>query len=234
MFDLKVPDTIRNELTDSGFRVFVNANSNELDPVELLIMEDIGEDWLGEGVSAKSVVGFVNEHRGRDINVRINSPGGLVYDGLVIYNALTAHDAPVTVTIEGLAFSAASFIAMAGDTIRMHEASDIGIHRAWGGAVGNSKAMRGVAEWLDTIDSHLIDIYQARTGQNRSQIEEWLDGTDDGTLFAAKDAVEHGFADEVIPSKQRNAKAVAASVKATNRIAAMHNARLRSIRQRKG
>ena len=200
-----VPESLKNAVSDESFSVFTNASENELEPVELLILDEIGDDWFGEGVSAKSVVGFLDKHRGRDVNVRINSPGGLVYDGLVIYNALATHDAPVTVTIDGLAFSAASFIAMAGDTIRMHEASDIGIHRSMGLAMGNAKTARGLAEWLDVIDEHLVEIYSRRTGQPRNQIEKWLDGTDDGTLFSAKDAVEFGFADELIPLKTKPA-----------------------------
>ncbi len=140
--------------------------------------------------------------------MRINSPGGLVYDGLVIYNALSTHGPQVTVTIEGLAYSAASFIAMAGDTIKMHEASDLGIHRAHGVSVGNSKTMLAVADWLDTIDEHLVDIYTARTGAEPAQVEAWMDGTDDGTLFSAKDAKKYGFADEIIPlAKKKKAAA---------------------------
>lgn len=233
LFDLKAAERFKNTLSDDAFRVFVNADGGG--PAELLIMDDIGESWYGEGVTAKDVVGFMNQHRDREINVRVNSPGGLVYDGLVIYNALASHEKQVTVTIEGLAFSAASFIAMAGDTIRMYEASDIGIHRAWGGAMGNAKAMRGVAEWLDTIDGHLIDIYEARTSASREQIEEWIDGTDDGTLFSAKEAVAAGFADEIIPAKTKsNRKANATSQIASvhsRRISAEHKATLARVKQ---
>lgn len=191
-----VPENIKNAVADENFRCYVR---NEGESAELLIMDQIGESWDGEGVSADSVVTFLNANQDKTVSVRINSPGGLVYDGLVIYNALASHPQDVTVTIEGLAYSAASFIAMAGDTIRMHEASDIGIHRASGVSVGNSRTMLAVADWLDSIDEHLVDIYTARTGQEPSQIEEWLDGRDDGTLFSAKEAVKHGFADELIP-----------------------------------
>ena len=230
MFNLQIPENLKNSVSDDSFKVFVNDGNTEDEPAELLILDEIGEGWYGDGVSAKDVVGFVKENRGRDFNVRINSPGGLVYDGLTIYNALANHNGQVTVTIEGLAFSAASFIAMAGDKIRMHEASDIGIHRSMGMAMGNAKTARGLAEWLDTIDEHLVEIYQARTNQSRNQIEEWLDGTDDGTLFSAKDAVKHGFADELIPAKTKNQNRASAAVNtARKRIAAEHSARLRAM-----
>ena len=218
-FNNSLPSKLMNAVSDSSWRVFVNA-ADDNSPAELLIMDEIGEDWLGDGVSAKGVVDFLGKHRDRDIDVRINSPGGLVYDGLVIYNALANHEKKVNVIIEGLAFSAASFIAMAGDTISMHEASDIGIHRAMGFGMGNRRQFAGLIEWLDVIDHHLVDIYQARTNLSREDIEGYLDGTDDGTLFPAKKAVELGFADAIIPAKKRDQ--AAATLDASKRIAAQH------------
>ena len=183
------------------------------DPAELLIMENIGEDWWGDGVSATDVVEFVRDQKGNPINVRINSPGGFVYDGMVMYNALAGHDGHVTVTVEGLAFSMASVIAMSGDSVKMFKASDFGIHRAWGLAVGNQKEMRSAAAWLETIDEHLVEIYQEKTGKSAKQIGEWMDGESDGTLFSASDALEHGFADEVIDPKKSKSDSSASSAK---------------------
>ena len=197
------PSCIINASEESDFRVFCNADGDG--PVELLIMEEIGENWYGEGVKATEVVGFLNDHQDREISVRINSPGGLVYDGFVIYNALANHPEKVTVTIEGLAFSAASYIAMSGDVVMMHKASDFGVHRSATAVWGNAKEMRAAIEWLDTIDGHLLEIYQDRTGATANQINKWLDGTSDGTLFSAADALKHGFVDEVIePKKKKN------------------------------
>lgn len=170
-------------------------------PAELLIMEDIGEDWWGDGIAATDVVAFVNENKGRPIHVRINSPGGYVYDGLVIYNALAGHDAEVTATNEGLAFSMASVIAMAADTVRMYKASDFGIHRAWGVAVGNESEMDTAKQWLRTIDNHLVEIYHDKSGADPEQIRQWMIGESDGTLFSAAEAVEAGFGDELIDPK---------------------------------
>lgn len=216
MFDLKVPDRLKAAFSDSDFTIYAKKSS---DDVELLIMEDIGKDaWTGEGLSAKDVSVFLADNQDSPVHVRINSSGGLVYDGMQIYNGLANHRAGVTVTIEGLAFSAASMIAMAGKRIRMHEASDIGIHRAWGAAIGNAKAMRGVAEWLDTIDTHLIDIYESRSGQSRASITKWIDGTDDGTLFPAKKAVELGFADEVIEVSRKGEKPEARIAESKDRL----------------
>lgn len=169
--------------------------------VELLIYDQIGEDIYGDGVPAESVVSFLKTNRTKPVNVRINSPGGLVYDGMVIYNALASHSPTVTVTIEGLAYSMASVIALAGDKMRMYKASDYGIHRAWGVAIGNYKDMQDSVDWLKTIDQHMVEIYAAKTGKSASQIAKWMDGVSDGTLFSAAEAKKHGFCDEIIDPK---------------------------------
>jgi len=234
VFDIKnTPSKFKNHLSDDSFRVHVrNASGGE--PAELLIMEQIGEDWFGDGVSASSVVGFLAENKAAPVNVRINSPGGLVYDGLTIFNALKSHGQPVTVTIEGLAFSAASFIAMAGDRVVMHEASHIGIHRSMAGGVGNKRFFDGLGEWLDQIDNTLTSIYAAKTGASSVQINEWLDGVDDGTLFSAQEALEYGFADEVIPlSESAENRVKKAATDCTNRIMASHKARLARLPKKK-
>ena len=189
-----------DETEESGFRVFTNVNDDGA--VDLMVMDIIGDDFYGDGITAKSVAAFLAANVTRDVNVRINSMGGDAYQGLTIYNSLANHPGKVTVTIEGLAYSAASLIAMAGDEIRMHEASDIGIHRAATVRFGNSKTFAATLEWLNTLDGHLQEIYSARTGMDAKTIEAYLDGTDDGTLFNARDAVKLGFADTIIPLKQ--------------------------------
>lgn len=176
------------------------------DAAELLIMENIGEDWYGDGVSATHVVDFVKSQKDSPIHVRINSQGGFVYDGLVMYNALASHVPDVTVTIEGLAYSMASVIALAGDTVKMFRASDYGIHQAWGGVVGNQDEVLAAHQWLVKIDEHLVEIYQEKTGKTADEIVAWMKGTSDGTLFSATDALEAGFADEVIDPKGEQAK----------------------------
>ena len=193
-------ESIRDAVEDNTLNIYAQASQKA---VEILITEEIGEDWMGGGVKANDVRKLLKDNPGKPVDLIINSPGGLVYDGLQIYNALISHDAEITATIEGLAYSAASFVAMAADKIRMFEASDIGVHRAWGVAIGNKAVMADVGEWLAKTDNHLIDIYQSRTGQPRATVEGWLDGAVDGTLFSAKEAVEVGLADEVIPLKAK-------------------------------
>ncbi len=206
--NLTLPKNTQEFYSSQSFKVYCKDAESDSEPAELLIMDQIGEDFFGDGVSPQNVIGFLNNNKGRPVNVRINSPGGLVYDGLVMYNNLLAHDGEVTATIEGLAYSAASFLAMAADKIRMYEASDIGIHYAWGGGIGNKEVLRDAANWLESIDDHLLNIFESRTGQDRNQLAEWMGGDVDGTLFSARDAVEYGFADEVIgtPKKKKGAQ----------------------------
>lgn len=203
MFNLKMPETIRAAVAESDFKL----QAAELDDgsVELLVMDEIGENWYGEGITAKGVIGFLNEHSGKPVNVRINSFGGSAYDGIVIHNALSNHNAKVTTTIEGIAFSAASHIFLSGEVRRMHEASDFGIHRASVGAVGNVNVFLAMADWLRTLDKHQIDVYMNATGKSEDQVTEWLEGTDGmlGTIFPASLAVEHGFATEMISLKKK-------------------------------
>ncbi|WP_182865030.1 head maturation protease, ClpP-related [Stieleria mannarensis] len=172
--------------------------SNNADGAEIHLYETIGEDFYGDGVSAMTVKEFLRDNQGRPVSVRINSFGGDVYDGVTIYNSLLSHTGRVTVTIDGIAFSAASFIAMAGDHVRMYPTSDIGIHRASVITWGNQREHQSAIDWLNTIDEHLIDIYQDRTGRKRNEIEKWLDGVSDGTVFPATEAKRLGFVDEVI------------------------------------
>jgi ATP-dependent protease ClpP protease subunit len=199
-----MPETIRAAVADSDFKL--QGTELEDGSVELLVMDEIGENWFGEGITAKDVIGFLNDHSGKPVNVRINSFGGSAYDGIVIHNALSNHNAEVTTTIEGIAFSAASHIFLSGSKRRMHEASDFGIHRASVGAVGNLNVFLAMAEWLKTLDQHQIDVYMAATGKSEQQVTEWLEGTDGmmGTIFPAAQAVEHGFATEMISLRKKN------------------------------
>jgi ATP-dependent Clp protease protease subunit len=188
-------------MTDADFKIYA-AGESDLG-YEFLIMDEIGEGPFGEGVSARDVSAFLDTNRGKDIHLRVNSPGGLAYDGIQIFNGLVNHDGKVTATVEGLAFSAASMIVMGADTVRMHEASDFGIHRSIGGVWGNQIEMAWVAKWLDKIDNHMAGMYQAKTGADLDQVFQWLDADGgNGTVFSAKEAIAAGFADEIIPHSQ--------------------------------
>ena len=159
------------------------------------IFDVIGEDgWTGGGVTAKRISAALRSIGNRDVIVRINSPGGDMFEGIAIYNLLRAHPARVTVEVLGWAASAASVIAMAGDVIRMGLGSFMMVHNAWGMVIGNRHDMREAASLFDGFDAAIADIYQARTGMKRADIEQLMDAE---TFMAAAQTVEYGFADVV-------------------------------------
>lgn len=155
----------------------------------------IGESWDGTGWTAKRMGAVLRSIGTRDVTVNINSPGGDVFEGLAIYNLLRAHSGKVTVNVIGLAASAGSFIAMAGDQINIAKAGFLMIHNAWLIAAGDKQALREVADWLDPFDATLAEIYADRTGKDAAEIaammgkETWMSGTE---------AVDSGFADDYL------------------------------------
>ncbi|NVM39122.1 Clp protease ClpP [Ochrobactrum intermedium] len=155
----------------------------------------IGEDgWSGGGVTVNRIAAALRSIGNKDITVRINSPGGDMFEGIAIYNLLRAHPAKVTVEVLGWAASAASIIAMAGDDIRMGLGSFMMVHNAWGMVIGNRHDMREAANLFDQFDAAIADIYAARTGMKRADIEQLMDAE---TFMIPAQAVEYGFADGV-------------------------------------
>lgn len=169
------------------------ADSGDADTITMF--DVIGEDfWSGGGVTAKRVSAALRSIGEKDVTVKINSPGGDMFEGIAIYNLLRKHKAKVTVEVMGWAASAASIIAMAGDEIRMGLGTFMMVHNAWGIVIGNRHDMREAATLFDGFDGAIADIYEARTGISRADIEKLMDAE---TFMGAKDAVEKGFADTV-------------------------------------
>ena len=170
---------------------------------EVFIYGDIGGYWE-EAVNAESFAKEISELDADDINVRIKSYGGVVFDGIAIYNALVRHKAKITIHVDGIAASIASVIAMAGDEIVMSEGSYIMIHKPWSYVSGNAEDMRKEGEILDKLEAGILDIYEARTGKDRKQLESWIS---DETWFSAQEAVDSGFADIMVPAKKKEKSA---------------------------
>lgn len=165
------------------------------DPADatISIYDVIGEDWwTGEGVTAKRVAGALRAIGQKAVTVSINSPGGDMFEGLAIYNILREHPAEVTVRIMGMAASAASIIAMAGDRIDMGLGTMFMIHNSWGGVVGNHHDMREAADLFAEFDAAMADIYAARSGQEVAEIRALMDSE---TWMRFEQAQELGFAD---------------------------------------
>lgn len=161
---------------------------------ELRIYGDIGASWWEEESNdAKGIVDKIAALEG-DIAVRLNSYGGSVADGLAIFNALKRHQGSVTVHIDGVAYSIASLIAMAGSEIRMASNALMMVHAPWGAAVGNAVEMRDMADVLDKYAEAMLSSYLRDGGPSADTVRGWLtDGEDH--YFTAAEALEWGLVD---------------------------------------
>jgi ATP-dependent Clp protease, protease subunit len=168
------------------------------DPNTISIYGVIGEDYWEEGFTAKRMAGALRSVGKNAVTVNVNSPGGDMFEGLAIYNLLREHPAKVTVKVMGVAASAASVIAMAGDEVLMGTGSVLMVHNAWGLVIGNRHDFADAASVFETFDASMAAIYAARTGLKESEVMAMLDGptrASDGTYMTAAEAIEKGFAD---------------------------------------
>jgi ATP-dependent Clp protease, protease subunit len=183
--------------------------------VELVLHAPIGEMYDGSGVSSRQVIEALNKvPRAREIRAFINSGGGFAFDGMAIYSALARHPARVVVEIEGVAASAASIIAMAGDVIRVAESGFVMIHDAWGMALGNGGDMRRAADDLDRLCASMAEVYAARSKQTVETVRAAMQAE---TWFSGREAVAWGLATEVVANKKAAACAIPAQLLATIR-----------------
>lgn len=176
---------------------FKNKTANR---AEIYMYGPIGEDWYGGGITGKW---FADELKNlgavRNIELHVDSPGGNVTDARTIYTLLTNHKAKIEVKIDGFAASAASFIAMAGDSIAIAEGGFFMIHKARGVAAGDDDDMLKAAELLKSLTETIAQTYVARTGISKSKILDWMA---EETWFTGAQAVEHGFANELMENKR--------------------------------
>jgi ATP-dependent Clp protease protease subunit len=177
-----------------GFKA--QAQGGEL---ELQVYDVIGADFFGEGITVGNFSDAMKEAgEYSSIKLRINSPGGDVFEAVAIYNLLRNAGKPVTCVVEGVAASAASVIAMAGDKCVMGEGSVMMIHNAMMMAFGNAADLRKCADTLDTVSSSIADIYTSNTGLAKGDIQKMMDAE---TWMDAEECVEKGFADAVAGDK---------------------------------
>lgn len=199
----------------------VRAAADKPKSAEILIFGEIGESWwTDETVTAKELVKELAALDVDTLNIRINSYGGAVSDGLAIYNALRRHPAAKAVTVEGVAVSIASLIAMAGDTVDMPANTLLMIHAPWGFVQGNATDMRETADTLDRYASAMASSYARKSGQSEADVQALLsDGKDH--WYTAAEAQAAGFADTV-----SDALGVQASIPPRFRASAPHPPRL--------
>ncbi|WP_454674849.1 head maturation protease, ClpP-related [Achromobacter pestifer] len=202
------------ERWDAGLRAAVEDDQDR----SISIYDVIGYDWwTGEGVTMKRVASALRSMGAGPVTVNVNSPGGDMFEGLAIYNLLREHKGEVTVKVLGLAASAASIIAMAGDKVEIARAGFFMVHNCWVVASGNRHDMREFADWMEPFDASMADIYVARTGLELSAVQKQMDGE---TWIGGSSAVEQGFADELLASDQVGKSEGKTSASAVRRVEA--------------
>ncbi|MGW0587450.1 head maturation protease, ClpP-related [Streptosporangium sp. NPDC002607] len=164
--------------------------TNLADSAEVVIYDEIGY-W---GTSAETFLEELRSITASEISLRINSPGGEIFDGIAIMNVLRSHTATVTVYVDSLAASIASVIAMAGDRIIMQPHSQMMIHDGSGFCYGQAGDMREMADLLDRQSDNIAGVYAERAG---GTVAEWRARMQAETWYTADEAVEAGLADEV-------------------------------------
>lgn len=163
-------------------------------PDELWLYDEIGFSWYDEGITAAGFAKELAGLKGKALTLRVNSPGGDVFDGLAIKNLLADHPARVTAKVDGLAASIASVIVQSADEIVMGENSQMMIHDASGVAVGNADDMMDMAALLDMISNNIADVYAKRAG---GEPKDWRKVMKGEKWYTADEAVEAGLADRV-------------------------------------
>ncbi len=152
------------------------------------------ETWYGDEVTPQLFKDELNAGNG-NITVWINSPGGDVFAAAQIYNMLRDYKGSVTVKIDGIAASAASVIAMAGDTVCVSPVAMMMIHNPATMAMGEAKDMQKAIVMLNEVKESILNAYEFKTGLTRARLSHMMD---DETWFNAKKAVELGFADKIL------------------------------------
>ena len=166
---------------------------------DVYIFDEIGT----YGVTAQEFINDIKDLKDLPINLRINSLGGDVFDGMAMYNVIKRREAKTTVYIEGIAASIATIIALGADEVVMAENSLFMIHNAWGGAMGEAKDMRKTAATLEKISGELTDIYRKKTGLSYEALQEMMS---EETWLNAEEAYELGFVDVISDSIKVAAK----------------------------
>ena len=176
-----------------------NIQNKAGETADIYIFDEIGT----YGVTAQDFISEIKGLKDMPINLRINSLGGDVFDGMAMYNVIKRREAKTTVYIEGIAASIATIIALGADEVIMAENSLFMIHNAWGGTSGEAKDMRKTAETLDKITSELTDIYVKKTGLSYDALAEMMD---EETWLNAQEAFDLGFVDTISDSIKVAAK----------------------------
>nr|DAF04508.1 MAG TPA: Putative ATP dependent Clp protease [Caudoviricetes sp.] len=187
--------SIANHQTmNQGNKTIWNLVKNDDKSAELMLYGDIAESFWGDTISAKEVTEYLADLDVENIDVYINSNGGVVDTAIAINNALRRHKAKVTVNIDGIAASAATLITCAGDIVRMPKNALFMIHNPSKIAMGDSEEMRKQADVLEKYKNSIMETYLQKVNIDKEKLSELMDNE---TWLNAEEALEYGFIDEI-------------------------------------
>ena len=219
IISLNCPENVKNSVKDEGFRIVYNETPQGL---EIFLNGVVGDEY--SECDSASISKLLSKNKGKSVTMRVNSPGGLAFDGLAIHNALAAHDGPTVGIIESLAASAASLAVLGCDTVKMYANATYHIHEGLSFAFGHIADLQDSIEWLQQFNSAAIATYSAKTGQDEKAMAKALLGDKgDGTKYTAEQARAARFVDEIIPIGKNKPKPKNEDV---HRISAMLNYRI--------
>lgn len=150
---------------------------------------------VGQDFTAEQFIAALEEQDGRDVEILLDSEGGLVTEGLAIYNAIATYNGDVTIRIDTLCASIATVIACAASRVEMNSTARYMIHKCWVVAIGNSDELRSLAVMADMLDADMADIYEGRSDLTKAEI---MDAMTAETWYSPEEALAAGFVDEVI------------------------------------
>lgn len=180
---------IRTETTDTEAHVYVY---------------DVIDAWWG--ASAEALIKALADAGDRQVHLHINSPGGDVFEARAMAAAIVAHTGNVISHIDGLAASAATYLALAGNEVRMTDGGLFMVHNSWTLGYGDKTELRKTADLLDKIDGTILSDYARRTGATAEQVKTWMDAE---TWFTPQEALDAKFIDAIEPNTKRDAAAQA-------------------------
>lgn len=189
MRQMKLLNLIKNNLQAPGKRFEVVASA---DREATIYLYDVIDNWFG--IDSET---FGKELDALDVDVihlRINSPGGDVFDARAMYTALKRHSARVISHIDGLSASASTYVALAADEVRMTDGAMFMIHKGWTMALGNADELRSTSELLDKVDASIAKDYAKKTGLEAAQLIAWMS---EEKWMDAQEAKELGFIDSI-------------------------------------
>jgi len=177
-----------------GFSVLLNKTATGL---EIFLHGIVGDEF--SGTDSQSVTRALSDDRNAQITLYVNSPGGLAYDGIAMYNALSTHKGATKAVIEGMAGSAASFVCLACDTVEAYQSAKFAPHYSMAMAMGHKDQIRDVLTEMELLDQDLERIYSEKSGQEVAVTKQHLQGPNgDGTVFSAQEAHAAGYIDTLV------------------------------------